>query len=165
MNDFTKYNTTVLSLPNSALSPSPTIATTSQLIQTSQSVLILKHCLYQSSTLNKPAILLFHTRFPICLGTEYYCVTIPSMPITVHEILRFQGRYVFTRSTFRRRDTEFENILIIPYDFLQLTRWQKIKAMLYSWFYASPTLFEISFLREVEENGERVLQIISENNF
>ena len=169
MNDFTKNNTTVLSLPNSALSPSLTNTSTSQLLQTLQSetpVLILKHCFYQSSGLNEPAILLFHTPFPISLGKEYYCITIPSMPIKVNKILRFQGRYVFTKSTFKREDTEFENILIIPYNFLQLTRWQKIKVILYSWFCASPTLFEVSFLREVEENGKRVLQksFILENN-
>lgn len=161
LNDFSKYNITVSSLPNSALSPSPTISSTSQLIQTSQSespVLILKHCLYRSSTFNKSAILLFHTPFPISLGKEYYCITIPSMPIKVHEILNFQGKYIFTRSTFKRQDTEFENVLIIPYNFLQLTRWQKIKAILYSWLCTSPILFEVSFLREVEENGKRVLQ-------
>ena len=169
MNDFTRHNTTVLSLPNSALSPSLAITSTSQLVQPSQNEyrsLILKHCQYRSSSSNKSALLVFHTRHPIFLGEEYYCVTVPSMPITVHEILSFRGRYVFTRSTFRGQETEFENILIIPHNFLQLTRWQKFKANFHSIFCTSPILHEVSFLREVKENGRRVLQktLILENH-
>jgi len=83
------------------------------------------------------------------------------MPIKAHEILSFQGRYIFTRSTFEQQETKFENILIIPYDFLQLTQWQKLKAHFYSLFYATPTLFEVSFLKEIEENGRRVLQKVT----
>jgi hypothetical protein len=156
MNDFTKYHT--LSLPNIAFSPTSTIASNSQ---NEHPPILIKHCLYRSSNCNPPAILLFHTDSPISLGKEYQSITTPNMPIKAHEILSFQGRYIFTRSTFEQQETKFENILIIPYDFLQLTQWQKLKAHFYSLFYATPTLFEVSFLKEIEENGRRVLQKVT----
>ena len=157
MTDFTQSNsiTSSLSLPSS-------IKSATQLILPSKDELpslVLKHCLYRSPTfIKKPALLLFHTQSTITLGKAYPCTNIASMSIKVHKILYFLGRYAFTRSTFVTPEKEFENILLIPYAFLQLTQWQKFAAKLCTFFTISPKLFEVGFLRELEVEGKMVLQ-------
>jgi hypothetical protein len=157
LTDFTKTNPTTSSLSLSSSSRS-----TAQLISLSKNEppsLVLKHCLYRSPTLTKkPALLLFHTPLPIALEKEYQLTNIASMTIKVHKILYFLGRYAFTRSSFITTEKEFKHTLLIPYAFLQLSRWQKFKATLCTIFTISPTLFEAGFLRELEVDGKMVLQ-------
>lgn len=157
MTDFTKTNPTTssLSLPSSSRS-------TTQLISLSKNEppsLVLKHCLYRSPTLTKkPALLLFHTQSPVTFEKEYRLTNIPSTTIRIHKILYFLGRYAFTQSSFITAEKEFEYTLLIPYAFLQLSRWQKFKAKICTLFTISPKLFEAGVLRELEVEGKMVLQ-------
>jgi hypothetical protein len=157
MTDFTKSNSTITSLPLS----SSAISTT-QLIQLSKNQppsLVLKHCLYRSPIfIKKPALILFYTHSAIILGKEYTCTNISSMTIRINKVLYFLGQYAFTQSVFITTNKESENTLLVPYDLLQLTRWQTFTAKLCKIFTIGPILSEVGFLRELEVEGRRVLQ-------